>query len=427
MKRFLFLTFSIFVGFCADAQITILNEDVQEKIVTKPEPFDSLSDITFQYNPIQYKKYIGYKLYCRPISNKRESTYNISYLRYKSPRKFKKKHIPFEQSVQARIYGNISKLKGSARTSYERQKEEYENDYIINTSVYKATEGHNGDIHTPYDSIQNTYFTILNIEIAKYLDAQKGKFVELEDWNDEQNYYLRFTLKHEKSGEELYWICRNDKLRSSGCFFLVPYFEKMQKLFKGQNVVATTNLDNLVDINSGQPVNVKAEELWLCYDVTFVHSKDDLFVVPVLLLDREDIKIKIPFKVFTEECSGFFSSEDKIDRQRFILEEDYNRIITERKRSAEEKQRIEEEKLRIAEENRVARNKQIMNKYGNKYGKLICEGQVCLNMTKEMCIEAWGEPNYINSTIVKGLVHEQWVYGGSYLYFDNGILIGIQN
>ena len=61
-------------------------------------------------------------------------------------------------------------------------------------------------------------------------------------------------------------------------------------------------------------------------------------------------------------------------------------------------------------------------------GGLICEGTVCLKMTKEMCVDAWGEPLYINSTIVNGLVHEQWVYGWhTYLYFDNNVLTGIQN
>ena len=69
-----------------------------------------------------------------------------------------------------------------------------------------------------------------------------------------------------------------------------------------------------------------------------------------------------------------------------------------------------------------------MQKYGSKYGKMICEGEVCLNMTKEMCKESWGEPLYINTTIVSDLVSEQWVYGGqTYLYFRNGVLTAIQN
>ena len=201
----------------------------------------------------------------------------------------------------------------------------------------------------------------------------------------------------------------------------------MQNLYKGQHVVPTTNLDNLVDINSGDPINIKSKEVWQCYNVTFVHSKDNILVQPYFLLNKDDIKVKIPFKDFTEKCNGIFTAEDRIFRSRFLLESEYDSIIAEKKRSAEEKQRIEEERLRIEEQARLERNKQIIKKYGNKYGKLICEGKVCLNMTKDMCIEAWGEPCYINSTIVKRLVHEQWVYWGSYLYFDNGVLTGIQN
>lgn len=49
-------------------------------------------------------------------------------------------------------------------------------------------------------------------------------------------------------------------------------------------------------------------------------------------------------------------------------------------------------------------------------------------MNKEMCEAAWGSPININRTIIKGLISEQWVYGfGTYLYFDNGKLIAIQD
>ena len=49
-------------------------------------------------------------------------------------------------------------------------------------------------------------------------------------------------------------------------------------------------------------------------------------------------------------------------------------------------------------------------------------------MNKEMCRQSWGEPLDINRTIVKGLTHEQWVYGyGTYLYFNNDILTTIQD
>lgn len=53
---------------------------------------------------------------------------------------------------------------------------------------------------------------------------------------------------------------------------------------------------------------------------------------------------------------------------------------------------------------------------------------VQLGMNQEMCRVAWGEPYRNNRTIVNGLIHEQWVYGWHHdLYFENGILTGIQD
>jgi hypothetical protein len=39
---------------------------------------------------------------------------------------------------------------------------------------------------------------------------------------------------------------------------------------------------------------------------------------------------------------------------------------------------------------------------------------------------SWGNPRQINTTITARSRHEQWVYGGSYLYLDNGMLTSIQ-
>jgi hypothetical protein len=49
-------------------------------------------------------------------------------------------------------------------------------------------------------------------------------------------------------------------------------------------------------------------------------------------------------------------------------------------------------------------------------------------MNKEQAIESWGQPNDINKTTTKYVVHEQWCYPShNYLYFENGILTAIQN
>jgi hypothetical protein len=54
---------------------------------------------------------------------------------------------------------------------------------------------------------------------------------------------------------------------------------------------------------------------------------------------------------------------------------------------------------------------------------------VKIGMTKErVLLSSWGRPEKVNTThLANGSVHEQWVYGGGYLYFDDGILTTIQN
>ena len=70
----------------------------------------------------------------------------------------------------------------------------------------------------------------------------------------------------------------------------------------------------------------------------------------------------------------------------------------------------------------------LVRKYGKTNAKLIKEGEVRIGFTKEMCIEAWGEPEYINtSTTANGKI-EQWVDGWfSYLYFKGNKLVTIQD
>ena len=100
----------------------------------------------------------------------------------------------------------------------------------------------------------------------------------------------------------------------------------------------------------------------------------------------------------------------------------------------EMKRKVEQRNLELAkkeadrkkaEANRLA---ELTKKYGAKNAKLIMGSVVQIGWNKQMCIESWGEPSEINKTITSGNVHEQWVYSiSSYLYFDNGILTGIQN
>lgn len=57
----------------------------------------------------------------------------------------------------------------------------------------------------------------------------------------------------------------------------------------------------------------------------------------------------------------------------------------------------------------------------------ILDGKISIGMTKEQAIVSWGNPKDINRTVVGSGVHEQWVYGSQFLYFDNGILTSFQD
>jgi len=66
-------------------------------------------------------------------------------------------------------------------------------------------------------------------------------------------------------------------------------------------------------------------------------------------------------------------------------------------------------------------------KLTSKKKNLILEGRICRGMTKDEVRASWGEPSDINRSAGSWGVHEQWVYGRQYLYFEDGKLTSWQN
>ena len=56
----------------------------------------------------------------------------------------------------------------------------------------------------------------------------------------------------------------------------------------------------------------------------------------------------------------------------------------------------------------------------------IKNGIICLNMTPEQIMLIIGEPDKINRSLYSSGIHEQWVYGNSYVYFENGRCSALQ-
>lgn len=61
--------------------------------------------------------------------------------------------------------------------------------------------------------------------------------------------------------------------------------------------------------------------------------------------------------------------------------------------------------------------------------ELISGKRIAIGMDSEQVRTAWGKPHRVNRTFYGTRTHEQWVMssgGGSYVYFENGIVTSIQ-
>jgi hypothetical protein len=65
--------------------------------------------------------------------------------------------------------------------------------------------------------------------------------------------------------------------------------------------------------------------------------------------------------------------------------------------------------------------------WNRDYCQAIVNRRVIIGMNSEQVRAAWGRPERINRTVFPSHTSEQWVYGDSYLYFDDGVLASFQD
>ena len=136
-----------------------------------------------------------------------------------------------------------------------------------------------------------------------------------------------------------------------------------------------------------------------------------------------------------EPCYNYiFTLRQEEDIIKLPIQNDMSHIVLadiyrEEQRIKEEKrQREEAEYQAMLEKEEREYKANLIKKYGKRNALLILENAVQIGFTKEMCIEAWGEPYDINRTVTRNIIHEQWVYDiGRYLYFEGNILTAIQD
>lgn len=440
MKKILFIGMFLFlVTVNTFSQISIREEAVVEKAFVKPQLFDSLTNFSVQDRPIDYKKFIGYQLYFLPQSRKfiipeHDKNTQLEYQRYvlnlfvkSGETLLLKEKMPFEQTAMGQVIGDPNKLKGLQKAKYIQLKKEYENQVeYIKTNIYKAqcypsassvTGSRDAFAATPKDSIEGKYFTIIDVE-GMYLPYDFEKLDDITD-NAELS-QLRVYLKDENN-DTLYWQVPIRSLYYGTEFFLVPFFEKQRKMYLNQNLMlkrepyGDSPFKRLVDVNTGELIDMKFGEVWTCTDVSFLETNTNHLLTCYYFLRNNEREVKIELR----------EREDLI-KKNFMFESDY--LEKERLKQLHEEERIREEQAYIQQkaQEREQYRQNCINKWGAKMGTYIFEGKVSIGMTKEMCEAAWGLPNEINITQTMELIHEQWVYGYRYLYFDNGILTAIQ-
>ena len=409
-----------------NAQITIRENNIIEKAVLKPRTFDSLSNISMQKRFIDYKQFIGYKLFFLPTSKKFKSDYveRINFLTTKNSKEIVKSgKIPFEEVHLYSRYTNM-KLKGIQLEQYEGWKKKYENIDKEETNIYEPQFYHSktdptdgkisGEIGTLLEKVEGKYFTILDIVIKPYSEKEYLKLEDIEEDELEWRVAVKVTLKNNETNDTIQWNIKQAREINRHPFYLTSYFEKRQKLHLHKNLVAMKDIENLIDVNTGEIVNIKKGQKWNCSEISFTDSKKSKYIMPFYFLKNGTNEINIDL--------------EEIDNEKFITEEEFNRIELEKKKKEEQKIKEEQERVKKEQENIKQHKNYCLNKFGQKLGSYIADNKVIIGMTKEMCETSWGMPIDINRTILRGLTHEQWVYGwATYLYFDNGILTTIQD
>ena len=239
--------------------------------------------------------------------------------------------------------------------------------------------------------------------------------------------YERFTVTNVNTGETGE---EGDIFREKYNFkwVVLGHYEKMKSLYVNKEFMYLGNKgyatfydkqDNLIHLETDTVTrSIETETLWTCIDVQVKpRKKDDRMISdnrsPIVLIFENSQYGK--HYCYLEDKSGkpyknIYEEEMPLVCGKFQLKSYYDNVKT----------------LDIAAKNK--RKADLTQKYGVSNASLILEGKIRIGMTRNMCRDSWGEPNRINTTITTYGTSEQWVYGYSYVYFDEkGQITTIQN
>lgn len=394
-----------------NGQISI-RADVVESAVVKPQDYDSLINFSHQINPLDYYRFIGQKLYFLPFSKKFYKN-DSSYLEIKNL--YSRDSVSI-RNPHRKAFHETEIAKVIKKNRYDEAKKVYDEGGLIKTNVYSPVYNvKRRYFYSNRDSISGNYFTILDIEGTEKSASYLSTFKKMDAFKAGDKLVLKVTLRKEITRDTIYWIYDTNVNINPSPFLLLPYFIKQKNVTEKKVLVSYQDLNQLVDINTGNLFNLNQNEKVVCTEVTLIESENSPYLEPNYILKTiRGMEFKVPLN------SNFIENRKFGLYEMFTTLEQYELMEYKKRVSADE---IEKQKIAAKEVTKrigEGRQKSLRMKYGEKIGNLIYESKVFLGMTKEMCVDSWGKPLEVNRTIVNGLTHEQWVYGyKNYLYFDN--------
>ena len=439
MKKHLNLVLGILLAQSVTAQINVRDNTVS-KPVLKPFVYDSLS--RFHYSGNEYERteslsesesfeksdfevlqYLGQKVYFIPYD--------------KSVTDIRQEFCFFNQEAKPVIISEICedvkpfKYFGSGTRKLDPEYITWKKKYntAVNKEVltdvfspsfavskYGMCNIPEGRFYTPHTAYQGQYFEIVNMEFGDQ------KSVSNRD-------KIRFVLEA-SNGDTVYFDeSRQDWNRNRFPeFILLGYYEKQQSLYINQTLVYSpkpgSEKSQLVDINTGEMVDVSPGSEWACTSLDFLDTEDTYLQMYLILKnnDGKEIKIRIAKEVKGPDYSKDLFAYNFTEKSEWIEQQRLAKLAKAEREAQEAKEKKERE---LAIQQRKSDN---IKKFGAEYGKLVNNSQVVVGMSKEMCIAAWGHPKRKNKTTGANYVTEQWVYSmRNYLYFRNGKLTTIQD
>ena len=143
--------------------------------------------------------------------------------------------------------------------------------------------------------------------------------------------------------------------------------------------------------------------------------------LPINLRGKYDVKYLLNY--ITEYRSEYYGLVRRKDLVMLKKRDKISQLQLEKEQKLKEQKRIQAQAKADA-----AFRQQMLTKHGDKFGKLVASKQVSLDMTKEMCRDAWGKPINTYRTTTKYGQSEVWCYNyKTRVYFYNGKVVQIDD